>query len=63
MNMWTTVSGTYQNAVIKLHCGGVLEEVLEGGGEGQEVIRQPALTHFGKGVVHEACIQPCYKCP
>lgn len=53
----------YQYPVVKLHGGGVLEDVLQGGGEGEEVIWDPAFPHLGKGVINQAGIQPCYKGP
>lgn len=53
--------GTYQDPVIKLHGCRILKDISQHGGEGQEIIRDPALPHFGEGIVHKASIQPCHK--
>lgn len=53
--------GTYQDPVIKLYSCGILKDISQHGGEGKEIIRDPALPHFGEGIVHKASIQPCHK--
>ena len=53
----------YQDSVVKLYSGGVLKEVPERGGEGQQVVWDPSLPHLGEGVVHQPGIQPRHKRP
>jgi len=50
--------GTYQDPVVKLHSRRILKDISQHGGEGEEVIWDPALPHFGEGIVHESSIQP-----
>ena len=43
--------------VVELHGGGVLEEVLPGGREGEDVAGDPPVGHLGERVVSEAGVQ------
>lgn len=43
---------SHQYAVVKLDGSGVLEDVPDSRREGEEIIREPVLAHFWKGVVH-----------
>lgn len=51
----------YQNSVVKLHSCRIFKEVLEGGGECQEIIRDPSFSHLREGVVHQPSIQTSNK--
>lgn len=52
---------TYQDPVIKLYSCRILKDIPQHRGEGKEIIWDPALPHFGEGIVHKASIQPCHK--
>lgn len=52
---------TYQDPVIELYGCGILKDVSQHGGEGKEIIWDPALPHFGERIVHKASIQPCHE--
>lgn len=47
----------YQNSMIKLHSGGIFEEILEGRREGQQIIRNPSICHLREGVINKPSIQ------
>lgn len=53
---------THKDAVVKLHSGGILKEVLVSRSHGQEVLGNPLASHLREGVVHQPCIQPRHKC-
>lgn len=53
---------SHQYSVVKLHGGGVFKEVLEGGREGQQIVRNPFVCHLGEGVIHQPSVQPSNKC-
>ena len=59
---------TYQYPVVKLNCSRILKDVFDAGGECQQVIRDPTLSHLWEGVVHKTSIQasnkgPCWNRP
>jgi len=49
--------------VIKLHHGGILENIPQERGEGKEILWDPRFSHLGEGVVNKSSIQPCHKSP
>ena len=55
-------SCSHQDAVIKLHCGRVLKDILVFGLDGHDVIGHPLVGHLWEGVVDQASIQPSHKC-
>lgn len=52
---------THQYPVIKLDSCGILKDILQHGGEREEIVWDPAVPHFGEGVVNQASIQSCHK--
>lgn len=47
--------------MVKLHSRGIFKDILEGWGESQQIVRDPPLSHFREGVVHQTSIQTSNK--
>lgn len=43
--------------MVELHSCGIFKEVLKGGRECQQIIRDPSLSHLREGVIHQPSIQ------